>query len=391
MLSAQECTSHHNQSTSPQPQNSSELFKFDTTIVFGEGPVRPILLPHEVASDQAVAWENYKRDPQRFKEPNFWIMQQPRYLAQLTKIDLMNITDEEKAVLREAKIMEWQKTGWFGLKQWGRQNALAAGCALYTGLTEKIVLSGGRTKSKWTRENIPQSRLDAWPSEAELMADIIERYYGKLYEKRYQRPIREVITIEDRATNTLENFAYTINKHPELLAENKRVGFLTAKHHLKRVSLLAQIFSIRHADESKLCAQDILCKQEVVSQIDTEEDILEEVRMFQKSQRIKELEQTEAQLIRGLLEPQYLTYWFGYLGDVKNPTVLREAMRRLNEPQWSEVARGVFQQLGLNMHEYTKNDICELASRDPNKYYLLVEGLKKLKRPEYRKVPQLQI
>ena len=397
MFSAQVSTSNNQQTTSAQPQTNEELFKFDATIVFGEGPVRPILLPDEVSYEQAVAWENYKKDPKKYKEPNFWLMQQPRYLAQLAKIDAReDIDSEEKARLKEAKIMEWQKTGWFALKQWGRQNALAAGCALYTGLTKEVVLSGGRTRSKWTREHIPASRLEQWPSEAELMADIIIRYYGDLYKKRYGRDIHEVIIIEDKATNTLENFAYTINKNPELLSEQKRICFLTAKHHLKRVSLLSQIFSIRHADESKLCAQEILStskdiQTESFTVVEEEKQVTEIVSHYQESQYTKELETQEAQFIRGLIEPEYLTYWFGYLGDVKNPRVLQKAMRRLNEPQWSEVARNVFEQLGLNMQEYTKQDICELSERDPNKYYLLVEGLKKLKKPEYRRVPQIQL
>jgi hypothetical protein len=184
MLSAQTNLSNAAQTIS-QPQSNEELFKFDATIVFGQGPVRPILLPHEVSTDQAVSWENFKREPQKYNEPNFWLMQQPRYLSQIAKIDMRtDIDGEAKVRLREEKIMEWQTLGWFALKQWGRQNALAAGCALYTGLTKEVILSGGRTKSKWARENIPASRLELWPSEAELMADIIIRYYGKLYEKR---------------------------------------------------------------------------------------------------------------------------------------------------------------------------------------------------------------
>lgn len=390
MLSAQTCTSQDSQTTSNNSQKTEQLFQFDATIVFGEGPVRPILLPHEATSDQFSAWENYKKDSIGFREPNFWLMQQPRYLAQLTKIELREDIDADEIVrLKEAKIMEWQNMGWFALKQWGRQNALAAGCALYTGLTKQVILSGGRTMSKWTREQVAASRLAGWPSEAELMADIITRSYGALYFKRYGHDIQEVITIEDKATNTLENFAYTINKNPELLSDQKKVGFLTAKHHLKRVSLLAQIFSIRQADESQLCAQDILASESVVSEIETESeaDVLEEVEMFQKSQNIKELEKRESQFIRGLEEPEYLTYWFGYLGDVKHPKVIQRAMSRLNQPEWVEVAKSVFKQIGLDVRDYQTADLCELSKRDPNKYYMLVEGLKKLKTPEYRRLP----
>lgn len=394
MLSAQTCISNHNQSTSQQPQENEELFKFDATIVFGEGPVRPILLPHEATPEQHTAWQNYKKDPHRYREPNFWLMQQPRYLNQLHKIEQRkDISAKEKKELLEVKRQEWQHTGWLALKQYGRQNALAAGCALYTGLTQKVILTGGRTMCRWVRDTFSEDRLANWPSEAELMADIIKRYYGDLYKKRYGRDIDTVIHLEDKATNTLENFSYTINRHPDLLQDNMRVGFLSAKHHLKRVTLLAQIFSIRLADESKLSAQQILLeKREAVVQVEEDqEEVLECVRLCQESQIAHEMETKEACLIKGLQDPKYLTYWFGYLGDVKHPRVIQKAMKRLNQPEWVEVAQHVFKQIGLDVHEYQEADLSELADRDPNKYYLLVEGLKKLKKPEYRRVPQIQL
>jgi len=395
MLSAQTCTSNHNQTTSTQPQKTEELFKFDATIVFGEGPVRPILLPEEATQEQLTAWENYKKDPHRYREPNFWLMQQPRYLSQLAKIDQRDdISVAERKQLIEAKRQEWQHTGWLALKQYGRQNALAAGCALYTGLTQEVILTGGRTMCRWVKDTFSEDRLANWPSEAVLMADIIKRYYGNLYKKRYGQGIETVMHLEDKATNTLENFAYTINRRPDLLQENMRVGFLSASHHLKRVTLLAQIFSIRHADESRLSAQQILLeKKEAVVSVEEAQDqeVLECVRLCQESQIAHEMETKEACLIQGLEDPKYLTYWFGYLGDVKHPRVIQKAMRRFNQPEWAEVAEHVFKQIGLDVREYKDTDLSELSQRNPNKYYLLVEGLKKLKKPEYRRIPQIQI
>jgi hypothetical protein len=258
------------------------------------------------------------------------------------------------------------------------------------------VLTGGKTMCRWVKEALPEERLANWPSEAELMADIIRRYYGDLYKKRYVRPIDDVIIIEDKATNTLENFSYTINRHPDLLKENKKIGFLSAKHHLERVTLLAQIFSIKHADESKMCAEEILREEKAFDRIEeAEEEVIDCVQLCQESQLVKELEfelrSKEEQFIQALQDPKYLTYWFGYLGDVKNPRVINRAMKRLNQPEWVAVAESVFRQVGLDVREYQKEDLCELSERDPNKYFLLVEGLKKLKKPEYRRVPKLLV
>ncbi len=375
----------------PKPTTKeSELFKFDVTIVFGQGPIKPILLPTEATPEQQRAWENYQQDTHRYEEPNFWIMHQPRYLAQLEKIAAdETLSDEKKASLRDETIINWQKTGWFALKQWGRQNALAAGCALYTGLTKEIVLTGGRTMCRWVKDELPEKRLSAWPSEAELMLDIIKRYYGDLYKKRFNQDIESVIHLEDKAMNTLENFSYTINRHPALLREDMRVGFLSVEHHLKRVSLLAQLFSIRQADESKLSAREILAKQGVSlpDLKDQTDEVLECVRLCQESKLTVEYEQNEKRFIGALQDPNYLSYWFGYLGDVNNPRIIQKAMKRLNQPEWVEVASSVFKQVGLNMREYQQADLYELSKQNPDKYFMLVEGLKKLKKPEFRKVP----
>lgn len=373
----------------------SKLFKFDTTIVFGQGPVKYILLPEEATEAQITAWNNYRSDPHKYAEPNFWLMQQPRYLAQLTKINERDdLSDEEKRTLREEKINEWQHMGWFASKLLGRQNALAAGCALYTGLTKEVVLTGGKTMCRYVKENFSEERLAKWPSEAELMLDIIKRHYGDLYKKRYGRDIESVIHMEEKAMNTLENFAYTINRHPDVLSEDKRIGFLSAEHHLKRVTILAQIFSIQHASESRLSAQEIL--QETTDVLQTEmpeekDEVLECVRLCQESLTVDDVQVKEASLIEGLQNPNYLTYWFGYLGDVKHPEVIQRAMKRLNQPEWVEVARSVFRQIGLDVREYQQTDLNVLSQRDPNKYYMLVEGLKKLKKPEYRRIPQVSL
>ncbi len=175
------------------PDNTSSIkiitparSRFDSVIVFGQGPVKPVLLRDEITDEQYRAWELYRQDPHVNKEPDFWLIQQPKLLSQLVKINLEEkITAGEKIQLTELKRQEWQRIGWFAMKAMGRQNALAAGYALYKGITRQIIFTGGKTMDPSVKSRISQARIQGWPSEAELMRDIVISHYGDLYEKKY--------------------------------------------------------------------------------------------------------------------------------------------------------------------------------------------------------------
>src|SRR4051812_12881005 len=70
--------------------------RFDSVIVFGEGPVKPVLLDKEITLLQKEQWESYRRDPYTTKEPDFWLLQQPKLLAQIERI-----YQEEKITINE--------------------------------------------------------------------------------------------------------------------------------------------------------------------------------------------------------------------------------------------------------------------------------------------------
>lgn len=356
-----------------------KIEKFDVIIVFGEGPVKPILTPSELSSEQKAKWESFKTNPLRTREPNFYVIEEETYLEELDKIaSFKDLIDSEKAYLLEEKRQEWQHTGHFALKKWGKQNALASAFALYLGMTKRLIVSGGKTRPEWAKEILPKERLQHWPSEAELMKDIIVRNYGKLYFEKFGKSIEKSITIEDVSTNTLENFAYSMNKNPEMF-ENMKVGFLSARHHLKRISLLAHIFSLQGASESLLSAEDLLKKVE----------LQRNKEYFADNSDFDFLQEGENRWIKALQDPEYLTYWFGYLAEVKNPKVLQKALSKLYDPVWFEKAQKAFVQIGLPIEEFRNKDLVRLSQNNPQKYFSFIEGLRKMKKPQYRKLPPL--
>ena len=353
---------------------------FDTVIVFGEGPVKPVLLPHQLTPKQFRELDLFNSDPLKYPEPNFWLMQQPRNLAQLTKIDQQKVlTANEKQTLKEAEIQKWQHAGWFALKRMGKQNALAAGLALYKGLTKEVIVSGGPTMNAWAKKNLPEERVKNWPSEAELMADIIKSSYGVLYEKKFGRKIDEVIKIENASTNTLENFAYSVNEFPQLLSKELKIGFLSAGHHMKRLRLLGQIFGINVREQYALSSQEILKESDDA----TATDIIDENNCTDTKAQFDR----EERWIKALSTPEYVTYWLGYVADVKHRYVIQKALDRFQDLAWKEAATEVLAQVKIDVDEIVETNLETLAKTNPQKYLALISSLKQLKQPLYRTLP----
>lgn len=358
---------------------TKEEFAYDTVIVFGEGPVKPVLLPEQLTPQQYRQWDLFNSDPMKYPEPNFWLMQQPRNLAQLRKIqEREDISQEEKDELKEKEIQTWQHTGWYALKRMGRQNALAAGLALYKGLTKEVIVSGGQTISPWAKKNLPEARRKNWPTEAELMAEVIKSSYGALYQKKYGRAIDEVIKIENAATNTLENFAYSVNAYPHLLSKDLKIGFLSAGHHMKRLKLLAQIFGIQVGEKYQLSSQKLLKEAESPAC-----DIIDE----HNCSDTKEQYGREERWIKALSAPEYVSYWLGYVAEVKHLYVLQKALDRFRDTAWKEAGAAILKQVKLDVDEIVETNLETLAKTNPQKFVYLVSALKQLKQPNYRTLP----
>ncbi|HZE87674.1 MAG TPA: YdcF family protein [Methylomirabilota bacterium] len=375
MLSAQKA-----ESNDLVNHTEEQKFYFDTVIVFGQGPIKPILLVEELTYKQQQALALYNQDSLNNPEPDFWLMQQPRYLSQLLKIEQdKTLSRSEKKSLKEQTVQKWQHIGWFALKRMGRQNGLAAGYALYKGLTKEVIVSGGRTISPSARNYLPKERLNNWPSEAELMAEIIKTYYGDLYQKKFGKHISEVIKIENASTNTLENFVYTINAYPQLLSHTVKIGFISAGHHMRRIRLLAKIFDIPLPEKYELPAQELLKHADEIAN--------EEIIDVSNCADVKLQSTREERWIRGLNDPQYITYWLGYIAEVKQQCVLQKTLDRLQDTVWEKAAASACKKVGISLEEFSGENIAQLAKNKPEKYASFVRALQQLKKPEYRTLP----
>lgn len=369
---------------SAQRTSEEHLFSFDTVIVFGQGPIKPVFLESELSKQQLQTWKIYKNDPEHASEPNFWLMQSPRHLAELEKIAQDKLlSGEEKKQKVETIRQQWQQTGWYAMKHWCRQNALAAGLALYKGLAKRIILSGGKTVSNKMRGILPKDRIAHWPSEAQLMAEVIQSTYGELYIKKYGQTIDDKIFLEDSSTNTLENFACTINRFPELLDEHVKVGFLAVEHHLDRVAMFGELFSI---NGGKLCAQKMLQTMGITSEFSDCEDrnyIKEACTIVEDVEIVKQ----EPRWRKGIEDPEYVKYWLGYVALVKHPVIMQNVMRRLQHPDWVRYAKQAFGEVGLDINDYCRKDLVTLAKTDAVAFTQLTQKLQQLRQPEYRVLP----
>jgi hypothetical protein len=194
--------------------------------------------------------------------------------------------------------------------------------------------------------------------------------------------------LEDSSTNTLENFACTVNKYPELLNPDLKVGFLAVEHHLDRVAMFGQLFSLKG---NKLCAQKmlkamrtepVLADNKHQEYIQETEVAIEDVAVISQEKRWR----------KGVSEPEYVTYWLGYVAMAKHPRVMHNVMQRLKDPLWSNSGEKAFAKVGLKLSDYKEKDLIQLAKTDAMTFNLLMKKLQELKKPEYRACPpELQI
>lgn len=216
------------------------------------------------------------------------------------------------------------------------------------------------------------------------MKDIIVRRFGDLYFKKFGRPIEEAIKIEDRSTNTLENFAYTINNNPYLIDEEKKIGLLGTDFHVRRIAVLANLFSVVETPEGRIPAQQELRKRAQQRVKTRYEEIIKYMTDALANPDLQKRLAGEERWESGLIKPEYLTYWLGYIGLVESPQVLQRVIACLSNPQWIEAARKVFNSVGLDFDTISVLDLGELP---PKKLNEIREKLSVLKTPEYRIMP----
>ena len=358
--------------------------KFDTLIVFGQGPVKPVLLSDELTSEQKTEWEEFKKDPLHGKEPNFRVLESSSFLEVLSDIDKRSdISPEEKKQLIELKRQEWQNLGRFALNRWGRENALAAGHALMEGITDKLILSGGKTIPKWVKELLPSDRIENWPAEAELMKDIIVRRFGDDYQKKYGKSIETVIDLEINSTNTKSNFEFLIAKNPNLLSKDVSAGVLSTDFQMNRILALTKLFSISSSDDWKIEAQKYI------------NTIAERLRSPHFKQMYKNIQEwlmnidentdlqtrisSETKFTQELQDPLSFAYFFKSFNTPETIPALQNLLQLLNQQEFVARTKLIFEKVGLNFAEFADENLLELYERDKNKFNMLITGLTETK------------
>lgn len=369
----------------PTPEAPQQRPTFKTTIVFGQGAVKPVVLDSELSPEQKKQWAEFKQDPLRSTEPEFRVLEGTAFTSQITEIEnRTDLTDSEKKELIEVERNKWQHMGRFALNRWGRQNALAAGALLVAGDTKDLILSGGKTKPKEVGALVPQTRLEKWPSEAELMKDIIVARFGAEFSKKYGKDISEFIKIEDASTNTLENFAYTINNSPNLIGDGEPTGLLGTDFHIKRIAALSHLFSVQEADGGQLGSQQLLkdraqgrarYEQILKHMTDAENNEDLQVRNNQERHWSKELDVD-------------LAYWLGYFGYVKSPRVIQQTIDLLRQPRWVKQAETEFAKVGLDFSNISGKSLVELEEQKPEEFGALRASLVRHVK-EHRAVPPI--
>lgn len=408
------------------PQRFTHHQPLDVTLVFGQGPVKPLLLEEELSSEQKTMWDSYKTHSLTASEPDFFVIErqmpddvfdsaQVSYWKKLQQIRQdPDLSDEERMKRLRQMLLTWQQWSRFSLKSMGKQNAVAAGIALLTGMTKRVIVTGGNTLPLWKKEEFqhlfmlqhPQSeKLEAveyekqfmfflkyfirWPSEAELMADMIMHNFADAYQEKHGHAIENVIHLETESTNTLENITLSLNKFPDLLSQSKKIGFLSADHHLERVALIAHRFQLVEAPNARISAQKLL-QGTLHGQGKDELSDLFSFYMSSINPWVSRKIDIEKKLLSGLTTPEYLLYWLGYTFEVNDPVTISETLHRYErDPQWKQAMEEAFTKAGLDFATFTTLDLKKLKEQDESGYTQLREKMIALTTPTIRTIPSL--
>lgn len=365
-------------------ERAQEL-KLDSLIVFGQGPVKPVLLESELTTAQAEQWRVFVKDPLHSAEPDFRVVP-PANAKELEQLDQSGLKggelDEARAKIRQ----EWQHNGRLALNRWCRQNALAAGEALMLGLTDRIILSGGKTQPGWAKEVISPDRLAEWPSEAEMMKDIIVRMFGKRYQKLNKQSIESALVVEDASTNTLQNFALTMNTHPGL-TQGEQVGVLGSDFHVRRIKVLADLYGVPVVRGGELSAQDMLEQKAANRRKGRYEKILQWMGDAFRNADLRNRLKGEERWESGLVDEKYLAYWIGYAGYLEDPKLIMNILEVLKDPSWRAGAEREFARVGLDFNQFADTDLAELRDTKPDDYRDFKTRLLKLSHYTVRVLP----
>ena len=251
------------------------------------------------------------------------------------------------------------------------------------GITDKLILSGGKTIPKWVKELLPSDRIENWPAEAELMKDIIVRRFGDDYQKKYGKSIETVIDLEINSTNTKSNFEFLIAKNPNLLSKDVSAGVLSTDFQMNRILALTKLFSISSSDDWKIEAQKYI------------NTIAERLRSPHFKQMYKNIQEwlmnidentdlqtrisSETKFTQELQDPLSFAYFFKSFNTPETIPALQNLLQLLNQPEFVARTKLIFEKVGLNFAEFADENLLELYERDKNKFNMLITGLTETK------------
>ncbi len=355
----------------------------DITIVFGQGPIKPVLLPSELSREQLSEWDAFTQDPLHSKEPEFRVVE-GAYEKRIT--DIMSRTDlaeDEKQALVSLERNKLQHNPRLALHRYGRLVAMAAGASLLEGQTGQLILSGGKTIPGWAQETgthpLPQSIREQWPSEAELMKQLIIQIYGDRFTQKYKRDISELLHTEDRSATSIHNFDWTLRNYDEILRSAEKINVLSTDVHLPRLAAIADLTMDHTAQRTTSDAQGILETRALDRRKQWYHDIVSYTHDVDINPIAQARADKEQNLLRELTDPKVLATWelSGKRVWELHETILRILGKGVGTG-WIEKARPIFENHHFHFDTLSPQQLEELKIKNPEEYDALKEDIQAL-------------
>ena len=202
------------------------------------------------------------------------------------------------------------KTGWM-LGKDARMRTIAAAEMYRQGLVRQLIFTGGKTaESRGIQE-----------SEAEKMRDYAKHLLLRAGVK--EEEIEQAITLEDKATNTIENVANVCNIIDQNPNEFRHLAVLTNEYHLKRAKELMQKFGLE--------TTGVVAEEKLKERSSKYQPVIDK---FFTSDGYRQRLAGERRWLAGL--ENLPRYWFPQAMAVDNPKRLYRIMKSIYGPALSQ-------------------------------------------------------
>lgn len=207
-----------------------------------------------------------------------------------------------------------------------------------------------------------------------------------MYQELYEKSIDTAIITEDQSTNTLENFANSMNSSQgqEILNGMKKAGVLATNFHVPRGENIACLFAPGAELEKGLSAQEVLTRRVAEAK---NGDVYKQILGWMSDPTnpdFRARESMEKVWSKGLNDPEFLTYWLGYIGMVEDPRVLQATVQKLNSDATRGQAIEAFGKANLDFNSLSASDLTQLSQEE---FRQIADKLQILSTGEYRANP----